>query len=416
MSSIAYDRLVSGGAVLYDRLVDTTGNPVISSIGTVQDGATITITGTGFSASGNTVFFVQGTETQQIAVGSEGTTSITTAALDTSGIYLSQPITLYVTNNSGIASNSLTVSILPAAGATVSQITQSFLGDPTTRLSSNPDLALGDEVRISNIVGGSTSDVTIDGQGSVKAATAVSAFDFQVFDGFSLGSVGTETLSSPVTTVSVPSLLGFTEDDALAALTALGLVLSVQTPVQSATYAKDLVAGQFPDAGTSVSLGSTVEITLSLGRTGLLIPILTGLKQADAEAARAALGLVGQTFRYIDGIGSGFVLNQSVAPGTPANVGDAVDIVVSSNLLPNVLGEIIQDAMAILQAANLTVSDTVIMAYDRSYPAYTISNQSPLPDTVVAPGALVTLTMSLGPPPAIPGATPRHKRIANTYQ
>lgn len=414
MSAFAFDRLVSGSDWKFDRLVDTTGVPAITSVGTVQDGTAITITGTSFSASGNTVFLVQGDTVVPIAVASEGTTSITTVNLDTGGLYLTQPLSIYVLNNSAVSSNFVMASILPASGAAAYAITQTFLGDPTTRGSGSPDLVFSDEVRIQNVAGGSITDVTMTGQGAFKAASAVTAFDYAIQDGTGLGAFATIQWQSPVTTAVVPDVVNQTEMAADALILSAGLAPTVVALVQSTATASGHVAAQFPPAGQALVLGGTVELTISLGSTQTIVPVLTGLKRSDAEAQRLASGLTGVTYRYIDGINSDYILNQSVTPGTLVDIGAAVDIVVSSNLAPNVLGLIVQDAESILLAANLTLARQAAV-YDPTAPLDTVVSQSPLPDTIVTPGATIFITLSLGPPPPIPGATPQRRRIANIY-
>lgn len=414
MSAYALDRLISGGAYQFDRLVDTIGTPKITSLGTVRDGSTLTIIGTSFSGSGNTVFIVQGSKTLQIAVGTENTTSITTVALDTSGIYITQPISIYILNNSLVASNSVVATILSAVGESAYPVALSFLGDPTTRGSSSPDMTFGDEVRFKNVVGDTIAGLVMNPQGDVVVTAAVTANDYAIQDGTLLGNYATMTWANPVSTGTVPNVVGLSQLAATVLIVAAGFIVAVVSPVQSATAAFGNVASQFPDATAPLVLGGTVEIATSLGATGVLVPLLIGLTEFQAQTARSSAGLVGSDLRYIDGVNSGNVLNQSVSQGTLVNTGDAVDIVVSSNLVPNVQGLLLQTAEAILLAANLTVNDSdTRRAYDAVADVDVIIVQSPSPDTIIVPGAEVFLTESLGPAPTRPGPTPLRKRICN---
>lgn len=417
MSSYVFDRLVpSAGVFTLDRLVDAVGVPLLTSVGIVRDGSAITLTGTSFSASGNAVFVVQGDFTVQIPVSSEGTTSITTTALDTSTLYLTQPIAIYITNNASVSSNTIVATILPVVGTSAYAINQEFLGDATTRASSSPDLSLTDEVRIRNVVGGTISDISMTGQGAFVVNSSITSFDYAIQDGDLLGDFAAVSWANPVTSANPPNVIGQLEQVGEDAIVAAGFVPVVIARLPSLNIALGNISAQFPDSSTSLVIGGTVELTVSLGADVVIVPIFIGTRLADAELARSLVPLTGQTYRYIDGVNSGFVLNQSVRAGEVVATRSAVDIVVSSNLTPNVLGQIIQDAIAIITSANLIASDTVSMIFDRLAPAYTVIVQSPLPDTMIAPGAVISMTISLGPPPAIPGATPLRKRIANTYQ
>lgn len=401
MSSYAYDRLVpSVGVYDFDRLLDTTGVPQITSVGTVTDGAAMTITGTGFSASGNSVTVLQGASVQQIVVASEGTTSITTGVLGTTGLYLTQPIAITVTNNSGVTSIPVTASIVPKTGESVFAINQEFLGDASTRAEGAPDLLPTDEVRIKNPVGDTIAGITMTGQGAFVVTSGITAFDYGIFDGTLLGAYATATWANPSSTASVPNVINLTQAAALSAIAAVGLIGSVVANVQSATIPAGSVAGQFPAAGQALTIGGVVEISISTGNNTVLVPIFLGESESVATMQRTQLGLVGFTYHLVDGLNTGLVLNQSVTPGTPVAVGSAVDIVVSSNLAPDLVGLLVQDAEALINASNLSFDQTTFLSnYDTTYPVQTVLAQSPAAESVVAPGAQIILTLSLGPQP-----------------
>lgn len=72
-------------------------------------------------------------------------------------------------------------------------------------------------------------------------------------------------------TVSVPNLVGLTEDAAKTSLTAAGLTVGVRSTMNTSSAAGS-ITGQNPAAGTSVTAGSSVAYTVSLGP----IPASTG--------------------------------------------------------------------------------------------------------------------------------------------
>lgn len=430
MSELAvFDRLtVATTKVAFDRLNPTSGGaPTLTSVGTPTDGSALNLTGTNFSGSGNTITVSQGANLLTVPVSSEGTTSITSAVLDTSGLKITNPVSIYVTTAGGVQTNAITTMIASKSGESAYQVTQQNLGDPSTRAASLPDLQLGDEVRFKNVVGTGTpsptiSNVSMSGQGVITvtassgAGTNVTSVDAAVQDGTKLGTYGTLAFQDPPATANVPNIVGLTQAQATSAIQAVGLV--VGTPInnsQSTTIGIGLVAAQFPAAGTALVLGGAVEITLSLGANGILIPNLIGLPQDIADVDRAAVGLTGTDYRYIDGVNSGLVLNQSVVPSTLVATGSSLDLVISSALTPNVLGTPVQTGVAILLAANLLVDDLRYL-YDPVAPLGTVVSQSPAPDTPVAPQAHVVITISLGPQPSVPGANPMRRRLTGTTQ
>lgn len=69
------------------------------------------------------------------------------------------------------------------------------------RLSSEPlDLATGNTIRWSNVVGGALTDVTIYDDASLKAASSVTAFDFEVNDGSGYATAGTVSFQPVIDT------------------------------------------------------------------------------------------------------------------------------------------------------------------------------------------------------------------------
>jgi beta-lactam-binding protein with PASTA domain len=426
---VVFDRLtVATTKVAFDRLTPTgSTSPTLTSVGTPTDGAALNLTGTNFSASGNTITVSQGGNLLTVPVSSEGTTSITSATLDTSGLKLTQPVSIYVTTAGGVQTNAITTTIASKTGESAFAITQQNLGDPSSRAASLPDLQLGDEVRFKNVQGTGTpsptiSDVTMTGQGVIKvtassgAGTNVTSVDAAAQDGTKLSAYVTLPFQDPPSTVNVPNVVGMSQASATSAIQAAGLV--VGTPIntsQSNTVANGLVAAQFPPAGTALVPGGAVEITLSLGAGGILVPNLIGISQDIADVDRSVVGLTGTDYRYIDGVNSGLVLNQSVVPGTLVSTGSSLDLVISSSLTPNVLGTSVETGVAVLEAANLIVDDLRYL-YDPVSPLGTVVSQSPAPDTPVTPQAHLVITISLGPQPSVPGVNPMRRRLTGTSQ
>lgn len=76
-------------------------------------------------------------------------------------------------------------------------------------------------------------------------------------------------------TVTVPKLLGMTQDEAVRALEDVGLFLGNVTEAYSDDYPKETICGQDPINGRSVANGSQISIVISLGPESLSVPSVT---------------------------------------------------------------------------------------------------------------------------------------------
>jgi beta-lactam-binding protein with PASTA domain len=400
-------RYVSGKIVVGYWKGSPPALPTITAAPTVQDGATITINGTSFSGSGNRVF-VGNTE---VTVNTESTTQIVTQAFSAVRESMIRPVTLYVLNASGVQSNLVSLTIQPASGQRVFAVTQLFLGDRSTRLEGTPDLEVGDEIIVRAVTGTNVtvSDVNVTGIASADVASDtdsdpdVVSFEYAIFDGEQRSATWAEVdWAALASTTTVPNVAGLTQAAADAAALAASMTSVVIESVASATVAAGLVITQFPPATTTVPAGSVLELTISLGLTAGVAPDLRNLTSAEAAAAATSAGYVlGAVRAYIDGNNSGLVVNQSIAPGTPIAAGATIDVAISSNVEPNVVGQTYAAGISILNAANLVVDDLATVFVVNAAAAGTISSQSPPAASTVTPLTVVTLTVSLGEEPEV---------------
>ena len=132
-------------------------------------------------------------------------------------------------------------------------------------------------------------------------------------------------------TVSVPDIVGQSQTAAETAITSAGLTTGTVTTVNSDTVPAGNVINQNPAAGTSVPLGSTIEMTVSLGPVMVVIPDVAGQSQTDAENAITSAGLtVGTVTTAISAtVAAGNVIGQAPAAGISVPPGSAVDMVIS---------------------------------------------------------------------------------------
>ena len=132
--------------------------------------------------------------------------------------------------------------------------------------------------------------------------------------------------------VAVPNVAGKTQADAVAALTASGLVARVARAPSSAA-ATGAVAAQLPAANSRALKGAEVVIAVSTGAGagGVRVPRLAG---ATSAATQASLESVGLTFKSVSSVSAsvpaGQVIGQLPVPGALLPPGSPVLCIVSS--------------------------------------------------------------------------------------
>lgn len=119
--------------------------------------------------------------------------------------------------------------------------------------------------------------------------------------------------------ISVPNLLGLTEERAATLLRAKGFTIG-KISYQSSSRPAGTVIAQMPSEAGELREGSAVSYTVSIGQTVSLrtVPELLGLSYADAIARLREVGLVVGSLTSIDSAAPrGTVIEQSPAAGTP---------------------------------------------------------------------------------------------------
>lgn len=105
------------------------------------------------------------------------------------------------------------------------------------------------------------------------------------------GSPVSLTVSKGPQPIPIPKVVGMTQADAVAALTAAGFQPSVaDTPVFDRTIPAGSVVTQNPGAGQSLTRGSTVTLTLSKGPRMVHVPNFVGQQVSAAQDALQKLG------------------------------------------------------------------------------------------------------------------------------
>ena len=198
--------------------------------------------------------------------------------------------------------------------------------------------------------------------------------------------------------VVVPDVRNLLLTDATIQLQAIGLQVQ---PVneRSSTVPQDAVIRQDPAAGSNVSPGSTVTLTVSLGGN-VTVPNVVDVRVADAQAQLQAAGLQTRlAYETSGGVNKGFVIKSDPLAGTSVSLGTTITLTISTGQdfeIPDVTGQLFRDAQKKLQTLKLQVkqedqnSDAVREGF--------VIRQEPPAKTSVSPNSVVTLFVSKGVP------------------
>jgi serine/threonine protein kinase len=159
--------------------------------------------------------------------------------------------------------------------------------------------------------------------------------------------------------VSVPAVVGKSYDTGAKELTALGLSPQ-SSSVSSNTVPEGNIISLSPKAGTKVGKGQEIDVTVSAGKSSVVVPDLTNMTEAAAEAALAAQKLVYGTSSpmHSPSVAAGTVLSSDPAANTSVKQGDTVNLVVSDGLIdiPSVVGQAVGAANSALTALQLQIT------------------------------------------------------------
>ncbi len=129
--------------------------------------------------------------------------------------------------------------------------------------------------------------------------------------------------------VGVPELAGKTQDDAVNALTVVGLIASVKQQSSDTVPAGKVISSD-PAANTQVAKGSTVTVNVSSGPAQVTVPDVTQKTQAEATSILQGAGFSVVVQKVVDPVFNGKVKSQNPAGNTKANKGSTVTIVVGT--------------------------------------------------------------------------------------
>ncbi len=207
--------------------------------------------------------------------------------------------------------------------------------------------------------------------------------------------------------IVLPEMVGKNADDVKNQLNSLGLIPEI-TYQESKDYDSGVVMAAALQDGSSVSAGASVEagtnivLTVSTGQTGVEVPDVTGMTQAEAIAKLKQKGF--DSINKAEGASSdvekGKVISQSPEGGTVAPADTSVTITISTGedtsgqvQVPDVTGISSEEAMAILTENNLQLGTTTEVETDDPNKVGLVVSQDVKADTFAEPGTKVNLTV-----------------------
>lgn len=200
--------------------------------------------------------------------------------------------------------------------------------------------------------------------------------------------------------VSVPSVIGKTEEEAKTTLNSLGLGYKA-TYQPSNTIPEGTVISQGTSSGTKVAKNTTITLSISSGPESSSVPNVVGQDQVKASSILESAGFkVSVKQSYSDSVEQGKVISQSPSGSTTVSPGSTVTITVSQGketkmvTVPNIVGMNSTDAQNTLTSLGLNYS--IVEKKDTNVEKGKVISTSPSAGQQVEEGTSVKIYVSKG--------------------
>jgi serine/threonine-protein kinase len=219
-----------------------------------------------------------------------------------------------------------------------------------------------------------------------------------------IGGLAWAFVAGPLQRVTVPEVVGLTQEQATAALEAVELRFDGEAREYSETVPVGVVISQDPAAQASTFIQFTVRGVVSLGPERYAVPDLRGksVEEASQALADTKLAVAGQTEAFDEEVPAGAVAGTDPPAGTSLKPQTPVTLIVSQGPAPRpvpaVVGSPEAEANAALAAAGLAVGSRT-EDFSEAVPAGAVVSVTPAAGTEVEKGSAVALVISKGPPP-----------------
>ncbi|TCK98332.1 serine/threonine-protein kinase [Natranaerovirga hydrolytica] len=202
--------------------------------------------------------------------------------------------------------------------------------------------------------------------------------------------------------IVVPSVEGYSEEEASRRLANLNLILNVDSYQYSEEVEEGLIIVQSPEEGTIVNEEAIVNVIVSQGIQRFRVPSVTDLRFNDAERLVIEQNLKPEReLQYSDTVPMGVVMEQYPQAGEWLRKDETVVIVVSNGrepiytTVPDVRGETEATARNMLESNNLEVGN-VSQVESQTYPEGTVVSQTVSGGEEVEEGYVIDIVVSLG--------------------
>jgi eukaryotic-like serine/threonine-protein kinase len=198
---------------------------------------------------------------------------------------------------------------------------------------------------------------------------------------------------------TVPRVTGMTTTAAAAELRDAGFTVTTGAAKLDNQFAKGHVIRSVPASGQRVSKGSQITLIPSAGPHRRLMPQVTGLALADAQAALRHAGLTpGRVTKETSGtIAAGIVVSTTPAAGIMWPQPQPVRLVVSAGPpMPDFVGQPKEAAEGWATANGISLDEVTVSKSDA--PAGTVVHQSLAPGSAFTKGQVIIIKISPGPP------------------
>lgn len=199
-------------------------------------------------------------------------------------------------------------------------------------------------------------------------------------------------------------IMGMTYDEARQALNDMNLGIHLDGSEESDEYESGQIIWQGCEKGDIVDINTTIHVKVSSGSSDYKeLPNVAGLSSEEATKILKDYNITAKetSYEYSDTVDIGCVISQSPEAGTAITPSmEYVELTISrgkqsrSIKVPNVKGLSKAEAIEALEKEGFKV--VTVEAHSNSVSAGTVIAQNYEPDTVLADGASITITVSIG--------------------
>ncbi|MFA6694903.1 MAG: Stk1 family PASTA domain-containing Ser/Thr kinase, partial [Bacillota bacterium] len=201
--------------------------------------------------------------------------------------------------------------------------------------------------------------------------------------------------------VAIPDIIGLSDAKAREVLDEMNLVYEVESEIFDSNIPRGHVINQIPEAGRTVKVNRSIQVTLSKGPELVTVPDITTMDIREAQVRLQAMALnVGERdYVETDEYPPNTIIDQIPKPNEQIEKGDSISIQISKATstrvfqMPNLINTTLSEAKILLARQGLILGDTFPDSHSFLPEGYIIA-QNPLPESDVAEGTIVDVTIS----------------------